>query len=322
MWVVTPALIAWSYEMKNKKTPRSAIGVAKTAPPRRIDKLVTECLAIEAESAEEAGMLAYMARAMVIATLPHSKPQGHVFQRTNGDFTLTMIGNPKWGLPYGSLPRIALAWMTREAKIKNSPVLHLGKSFSEFLSTLKLSQSGGVRGDATRLREQMLRLFSTHVSCVYQNNKKGVCKADQFLVARSFELWWQPLQSGSAEDQQLTVILAEDFFKEIINRPVPIDFRMFQALRRSPLQIDIYVWLTYRFSYLKKSSLISWNLLSNQFGSNYADSKQGLRDFKREFLRSLRIVTAMYKEAKVETHDDGIMLKPSKSHISRKTGVM
>src|SRR5688572_12050720 len=88
----------------------------------RINKLVAEFLAIEGESAKEAGMLAYMARSMVIATLPHSKPDGNVFERKNGAFTLTMISNPNFGLPYGSLPRLILAWMTREAKVKKSPV--------------------------------------------------------------------------------------------------------------------------------------------------------------------------------------------------------
>lgn len=286
---------------------------------RRMNKLVSDYLAIEAESAKEAGMLAYIARAMVMATLPHSKPNGHVFQRTNGDFTLTMIGNPQFGLPYGSLPRLVLAWMTREAKVKNSPVLHLGKSFSAFLNTLKLSQSGGIRGDATRLREQMLKLLSTHVSCVHQNHKRGVCKAEQFSVTRSFELWWNPLKAESSKIlQQSTITLAKDFFEEITNRPVPVDFRMLQALRRSPLQIDIYVWLTYRFSYLKKPTFIPWGLLSNQLGSNYVCTSQGLRDFKREFLKALRIVTAMYVEASVEIQPDGIVLKPSRSHVNRR----
>lgn len=290
---------------------------------KRIDRLVSEFLAIEAASAKEAGMLAFMARSMVMATLPHTKPKSHIFQRTNGDFTLTMLGNPQFGLPYGSLPRLLLAWMTTEAKKKKSPVLHLGKSFSAFLKTMHLSQSGGIRGDATRLREQMLRLFSTHVSCVYQNHQRGLCKADQFSVTRSFELWWNPIKQ---EDPQFasesTITLAMDFFEEITSRPIPVDFRFLQALRRSPLQMDIYVWLTYRFFYLKKPSLVSWELLSQQFGCNYSRGSQGLRDFKREFLKALHVVTAMYQAANVETQVDGLLLKPSRTHIlARQNGV-
>lgn len=281
----------------------------------RINKLVSEYLAIEAESAKEAGMLTYMARAMVIATLPHSKPKGHVFQRKNGDFTLTMIGNPKFGLPYGALPRILLAWITREAKLKKSPVLQLGKSFSSFLAALKLSQSGGVRGDATRLREQMLKLFSTHVSCSYENDQKGVYKSDQFLITRSFELWWSPLQHEEGElSPKSTITLAKDFYDELIQNLVPIDLRVYKAFSRSPLQMDLYAWLTYRFSYLKRSTLIPWLLLSNQFGSNYGH----LRDFKKGFIRALQVVKALYLEANVDLNEDGILLKPSLTHVKSK----
>ena len=297
-----------------KETPNQHAGHSWCS--RKTAKLVADYLAIEDKNAKEAGMLAFMARSMVMATLPHSKPEGHVFQRNNGHFTLTMIGNPKFGLPYGSLPRLLLAWMTREAKLTKSPTLHLGKSFSAFLRVLKLSRSGGIRGDATRLRDQMVKLFSTHVSCTYQNKKDGVCKADQFLVTKSFELWWDPLKDeGDEISQDSTITLAKDFFEELIDRPIPVDFRMLQALRRSPLQIDIYIWLTYRFSYLRKSTLIPWNLLSHQFGSNYASSDQGLRDFKREFLKALHVVRVVYQEANVEIQEEGIVLNPSRSHV-------
>jgi hypothetical protein len=78
------------------------------------------------------------------------------------------------------------------------------------------------------------------------------------------------------------------------------------------------VWLTYRFSYLKRPALIPWNLLIHQFGSDYAVDAQGLRDFKKQFLKALRIVTVIYTDAKVEIQEDGIILKPSKSHIKSK----
>src|SRR5688572_12033672 len=141
---------------------------------KRIDKLTNECLAIEARNAKEANTIAFMARALVMATLLDSKPNEPIFERRNGNYTLTMMANPKFGLPYGSLPRLLLAWMTREAKRTKSPVLYLGRTFSLFLRTLKLTQSGGKRGDATRLRDQMIRLFSTYISCTYQNRKEGV----------------------------------------------------------------------------------------------------------------------------------------------------
>lgn len=78
----------------------------KNSKREKIDKLVTESLAIESESAKDAGTLRYMARAMVQATMPHKKTTELVHERVNGDFTLSMMAKLKIGLPYGSTPRL------------------------------------------------------------------------------------------------------------------------------------------------------------------------------------------------------------------------
>jgi hypothetical protein len=51
-----------------------------------LDRLITDALAIEAQDAKEAGALGYTARALVQATLPHSKPAGNESER-NGALT-------------------------------------------------------------------------------------------------------------------------------------------------------------------------------------------------------------------------------------------
>ena len=40
--------------------------------------------------------------------------------------------------------------------------------------------------------------------------------------------------------------LGEDFFNEIIRCPIPIDLNTLRAMKRSPLGLDLYLWLTYR----------------------------------------------------------------------------
>jgi len=57
---------------------------------------------------------------------------------------------------------------------------------------------------------------------------------------------------------------------------VPIDLRVLKVLR-SPMALDIYCWLTYRNSYLRKPSRIPWGALAAQFGADY----QARKDFKR-----------------------------------------
>lgn len=99
---------------------------------KNLDKLVTEVLAIEAQDAREAGALGYMARALVQATLPHSRPETNEFERRNGAFTLVMIAPSRVGLPYGVVPRLMLAWMTTEVVLAKTRELVLGDSMSDF----------------------------------------------------------------------------------------------------------------------------------------------------------------------------------------------
>ena len=77
---------------------------------KNVMRLVDEALAIEAQEAKDVGALGYMARVMVQATIPHKKVEGHVFERRNGAFSLALIAHPRVGLPYGSYPRLLLAW--------------------------------------------------------------------------------------------------------------------------------------------------------------------------------------------------------------------
>jgi hypothetical protein len=88
-----------------------------------LDKLITESLAIEAQEAKAAGALGYMARALTQATMPHAPSEATEFVRRNGAFTLTMFARRDVGLPYGSVPRLLMAWLTTEAVRTKEPVL-------------------------------------------------------------------------------------------------------------------------------------------------------------------------------------------------------
>jgi len=119
------------------------------------------------------------------------------------------------------------------------------------------------------------------------------------------------------KDANFLVTLGWDFFDEIIARPVPIDKRVLKALKRSPMAIDIYCWLTYRMSYLRRRTSIPWEALQMQFGADYGANAQGLRDFRRALLKHLHAVKAVYPLANVEEAEQGLMLLPRHTHVSR-----
>lgn len=276
---------------------------------KNLNKFITEALAIEAEAAKEAGAIGYMARVLTQATMPHKKVIGSEFERFNGLFTLSILAPSKIGLPYGTIPRLLLSWLTTEAVRAKSPELVLGHTLSSFMRELNLVPSGGRWGTITRLREQMQRLFSATISCTYEGkaNASGI----GFNIAKEYHLWWEPKQPDQAALWQSTVTLNKDFFAEITDRPVPIDMRALNALKRSALALDIYCWLTYRMSYLKQNTSIPWGALQAQFGADYTRT----RDFKKKFIGQLKSVIAVYPEAKVENDDNVLILKPSKPHI-------
>lgn len=262
--------------------------------------------------------IAYMARAMVSATLPHSKPESDIFQRKNGDYTLTMTAHPLWGLPYGSLARLILVWLTTEAVIKKSPEINLGKSFASFLKKLELRNSGGKRGNTTRVREQLMRLLTCSISCVYHDRKKGICESDQFHISRSFQLWWNPIESNQKEIlSNSKIVLSKDFYDELVNSAIPINFDSLKLLRKSSLQIDIYIWLTHKFSSIKKETFILWKNLKDQFGCNYAN-EDGVFNFRRKFIQALTKILFAYPAANVYPDKRGITLFQSDTHIKKK----
>lgn len=278
-----------------------------------LDRLITEALAIESEEAKEAGALGFMARAMVQATLPHRKVAGNEFTRTNGNFTLSLLAPSKVGLPYGTIPRLLLSWITTEAVRTKQRELELGDSLSAFMRELDLVPTGGRWGSITRLKDQMQRLFSSSVTCTYDDGSTWALESVK--PVDSARLWWSPKEPTQAALWKSTVTLGERFFDEITRSPVPIDMRALKALKRSPMALDIYLWLTYRMFYLRHQTAIPWEALSGQFGSDYAR----LRDFKAAFQKELKKVLVVYPEARVESgaEDRGLILLPSKPHVTR-----
>ena len=113
----------------------------------------------------------FMARMVALCSLPRSNPGNRKeYKRVNGPFTLYMNAVGGCKLPFGNLPRLLMAWLSTEAVRTQSRELVLGRSLSEFMRSLGInSDSGGGRGEQTRLRNQMNRLFGCTVSLIYED---------------------------------------------------------------------------------------------------------------------------------------------------------
>ena len=278
-------------------------------------KLIDEALLIQEEDAKEAGTLGFMARAMVMATLPHKNPKKDRFTRKNGNYTLSISAMAEdVGLPYGTYPRLLLAWISTEAVRTKDPELVLGKSLSGFMSELGLMPTGGRWGSITRRKDQMNRLFSAAFSCRYSDEHRD--SGVNMAIVEEFDLWWEPKNPDQGTLWDSTLTLNKRFFDEIVNRPIPIDIRALKALKGSVMALDIYTWATWRaFTAKGKKVMIPWPLLQAQFGADNADSKQGRHEFKRQFTKQLVKVKTVYPDLNVSEFDKGIVLLPSRPHV-------
>jgi hypothetical protein len=287
---------------------------------------------IEQQSAQDARSLAYQARLFAQTSLPYRNP-GDVpaWGRTNGGLSLAIQpggyfdeDTHEWrslGYPYGNVPRLVLAWMSTEAVRTKSRTLWLGDTLSGFLSELGMSSNGGPRGDNTRLRNQLERLLAARIFCRYEDPEQRVTGGSSFSLADGYWLWWDPKEPDPDQRQLLpsTISLSEGFYDQVTTRPVPVDMRVLRGLKRSALALDIYTWLTHRLSYLHKPTHVSWPQLRAQFGANFADTRFGHSRFRQDFDKQLTKVLAVYREANVQTSPQGLLLLPSRPHISRKS---
>ena len=88
--------------------------------------------------------LGFMARLLTLCSLPRTNPGDRLrYVRVNGPYTLVMNAGGLHKLPYGTLPRLLMAWLSTEAVRTQSRELILGPSLTKFMKTLGVYSSGG-----------------------------------------------------------------------------------------------------------------------------------------------------------------------------------
>lgn len=283
-------------------------------------RLIKQSIAIADDDASSADAVGFMARILVQTTLPHRDPGAvQAWGRRNGSFSILIQPGVKMlpdgtvqsvGMPFGTYPRILLAWITTEAVRTKSPRLELGKSLKRFMEALDITLNGK---NAKRLRDQMLKLFSAQISWSYDNDQVDIEAGIRPVELR--QLWWDPKRPDQDNLWSSFIELNQRFYNELVTRPVPLDMRALAELarERTPLGMDLYMWLTYRMSRLDKPVMIPWEKLEEQFGAAYGRG----RDFRPKFRKRLEVVLQLYPKARVFTTSAGIRLEPSSPHVAK-----
>lgn len=302
--------------------PRVAQGRAlahqpSTAGPAPIAANIATRLATPAErTTDPAGEgISFHYVPLIQCSFPHTDPgEVSAFTRKNGWLELTLgTTRPETGLPYGVPARLLTIYCASEAIRTRSPEIYLGQSVHEFLRRLDVPITRGERGSLTVYTHQLLRLIHCTLS-IDENIRDGAGRQGlhirQALFAEEAQLWWD---EDHAAGQGSSLMLSPVLFNSILERSAPLATSAIKALRKSPMDLDVYAWLVHRLYHLRQPSHVTWQQLSDQFGHGYAE----LRKFRRFFIDSLKRVQAVYPQARLEVSPKGVLLKPSRPHLTR-----
>lgn len=286
-------------------------------------------------------------------TLPHSEPTETVaaengepterpardWEIKNGGFWMNVTagrrryreeGRPEhFGIPYGGTARYILAYITTRALVTKSRKIDFGEVQSHLLERLDIGRTGGKHGRIRYVQDQLLRIANAHFTFEMQYGKgehqpRAKKSGD---VASEQRFWFQRGQAGAPDQlEYFGVELGEKFFESIQESSIPIDLNLLRELVRSPLGMDLYVWLTYKAYRLWNGlegrrregesvpcTVVSWKALHPQFGHGYARASDFGRRARNQ-IDNLRTLWTDLRE-KVQFERGRIIVYRMRPHI-------
>lgn len=265
-------------------------------------------------TAEPSGSdFAFMHSIMCQVGLPRSNVEGATFERRCGNASLLLTAGKLWNgkewvqqpLPYGSMPRLILAYMNTYAVQNNTPEIPVGNSKSDFLKLLGKKATGGKTGTLAMFDKQVQALAACNMSLGF--NLNGRAHTFDGKPVKHFEAWIK--QQGEQLDLwPASITFSTDYFDTLKSHAVPQDIRAIMSLAKSALALDIYFMLAERLHRIDgRPTFLHWANLCEQYGQEYI-GKNASKDFKTAYLTALKAALLAYPKAKVKVVAGGIML--------------
>jgi len=266
---------------------------ARVHPDDRNRLAALNVLTMPAQAGPE---ISYYSPELIQCTLPHSDPETRDWIRKNGNYSLIISsgidenGTP-FGIPYGSFPRLTLAHIITQVVATRERRVELSSHFSGFLKEIGYTGNHKGRGtNGNRVRQQLLKLLNASVSFQYLDERRR-SRLNLNIAPRS-ELWHDFKNPDQDSLFGSWIELSEEFFQAILESPVPLRTDILAALKKSPLAIDVYMWVSYRLFAMQASGQQELNVhygsLQTQFGTGVAE--QNYRQFRSAFKHAVATV--------------------------------
>lgn len=259
--------------------------------------------------------LTFMHAILCQVGLPRAKVEGSEFMRRSGAAWISVqagyldegSGPILQPVPYGVMPRLALATVSTYAIRNKSREIPLGDSAAEFLRFMGMDRQGA---RYAVLRKQMHAM----AACRLQLGFNGRTYNGQ--PVQQFDAWISNKKISQRSLWPGVMTLSQDYYNSLIESAVPLDCRAIIALKGSSLALDIYTWLAHRLFRIEgKGVLLHWRNLQDQFGQEYGGPNAD-KSFKKAFLLALEKVLTVYPQANLRHVKGGLLLLGSPTPIN------
>ncbi len=300
------------------KKARSSRAVVLTPQENKLLDVATD-IATTPPSGED---MAFTHAVLCQVGLPRAKVEGREFMRQSGAAWVNVQagyldegkGPVQQPIPYGVMPRLALAWVSTYAVRHGAREIPIGDSAAEFLRLMLGADTVSQGARYTTLRKQMHALAACRLQLGFRGRTFNGQPVEQF------DAWVSNRDSSQRPLWPGVMTLSDHYFNELRDSAVPLDNRALHALKGSALALDVYAWLAHRLHRIEgRGVTLHWKALREQFAQEY-QGKDPDKDFKKEFLPALKKVLAVYPQAKVKPVTGGVLLLGSPPPIPYKGG--
>lgn len=220
-------------------------------------------------------------------------------------------------LPFGPKARLILIYLNSEAIRTQDRVIEVEDSMTAFIRQLQNGRDPNGE-EIQKFKDQMAALSAATIRLATAG--EDTPEATQSLhgkleIVENFDLWF-PKNPSQRVLWQSTVELSSKYFQTLIRHAVPLDQRAIAALSHNARALDIYSWLAQRLHRIPsgRKQFVAWTNLYNQFGHGY----KLVRQFRSNFIKTLKDVLTQYPEAKIEVTDGGLLLAQSPPPIHKR----
>lgn len=223
---------------------------------------------------------------------------------------------PSYGLPWGQDRLVPIFLATLAVRQQSRTITFTNAA--DMLETFGMQQGGS---QYRRLIAAFQRIFGATIFFTdTQSERVNVFHHARFNFMSEAQIWCSRLLTDEPPPGKLEnlIVLSHEFYKEIIDHPIPTDLEAAKALSSAPAALALYTWLTYRCFCAKgeeRVPLFGEFGLVNQLG---IDAYARPRKFREQLERWLSLVKAMWPECPARVSSDGgaLMVNNAKAIIS------